>query len=169
MKPENGETVLELLLSEAQVGEGSRSGQPSVAVGTVRGFDAAGAPLITLPGSSPDGGGLAGQSIVYLNRQHVGRQVVVAFEHGDVRRPIIMGLLQQAGYAPSTGARQAEGVEADLDGETLVLSAKREIVLRCGRSSITLTRAGKVLIKGAYVLSRSSGVNRIKGASVQIN
>ena len=30
-------------------------------------------------------------------------------------------------------------------------------------------RAGKVLIRGAYLLSRSSGVNRIKGGSVQIN
>jgi hypothetical protein len=34
---------------------------------------------------------------------------------------------------------------------------------------LTLTHAGKVLIRGAYVLSRSSGVNRIKGGSVQIN
>ncbi|MEP7119602.1 MAG: hypothetical protein ABJE95_01785, partial [Byssovorax sp.] len=36
-------------------------------------------------------------------------------------------------------------------------------------SSITLTRAGKILIRGAYVLTRSSGVNRIQGGSVQIN
>ena len=28
---------------------------------------------------------------------------------------------------------------------------------------------GKVLIRGTYLLSRSSGVNRIKGGSVQIN
>ena len=31
------------------------------------------------------------------------------------------------------------------------------------------TKAGKVILGGAYVLSRSSGVNRIKGGSVQIN
>lgn len=59
--------------------------------------------------------------------------------------------------------------ELESDGERLVLTAEREIVLRCGRASLTLTRAGKVLIRGAYVLSRSSGVNRIKGGSVQIN
>ena len=35
--------------------------------------------------------------------------------------------------------------------------------------NIMLTRAGKVLIRGAYLLSRSSGANRIKGGSVQIN
>ena len=62
------------------------------------------------------------------------------------------------------GARLAE-----LDGERLVLSAKQEIVLQCGRASITLTRAGKVLIRGSYLSSRSSGVHRIKGASVDIN
>jgi hypothetical protein len=47
--------------------------------------------------------------------------------------------------------------------------AGKEIVLRCGDASITLTRAGKILIKGAYVLSRSSGVNRIQGGAVEIN
>ena len=33
----------------------------------------------------------------------------------------------------------------------------------------SLTKAGKVLIHGAYVSNRSSGVMRIKGGSVQIN
>jgi hypothetical protein len=32
-----------------------------------------------------------------------------------------------------------------------------------------LTRAGKVVIKGRYVVSRSSGDNKVKGASVEIN
>ena len=50
-----------------------------------------------------------------------------------------------------------------------MLTAEHEIVLRCGKASLTLTRAGKVLIRGTYLLSRSSGVNRIKGGSVQIN
>ena len=51
----------------------------------------------------------------------------------------------------------------------LVLSAEQEIVLHCGDASVTLTKAGKIILRGAYLLSRSSGVNRIKGASVQIN
>ena len=40
---------------------------------------------------------------------------------------------------------------------------------RSPEASITLTRAGKVLIQGSYVSSRSTGVNRIKGGSVQLN
>jgi hypothetical protein len=60
-------------------------------------------------------------------------------------------------------------LEVKLDGQSVILEAEQELVLRCGKSSITLTRAGKVLMRGAYLLSRSSGVNRIKGGSVQIN
>ena len=57
----------------------------------------------------------------------------------------------------------------ELNGRRLEFNADEELVLRCGKSSITLTQAGKVLIRGEYLLSRSSGVNRIKGGSVQIN
>jgi hypothetical protein len=60
-------------------------------------------------------------------------------------------------------------VEVNSDGEQFVIRAKARLVLRCGKASITLTRAGKVLIKGAYVSSRASGVNRVKGGSVQLN
>jgi hypothetical protein len=59
--------------------------------------------------------------------------------------------------------------DVKIDGRRVTFEAKEEIVLRCGKASITLTRAGKVLIRGAYLLNRSSGVNRIKGGSVQIN
>jgi hypothetical protein len=70
---------------------------------------------------------------------------------------------------PGGGAGLAGRLSVSGDGEHLELTAEREIVLRCGQASITLTRAGKVLIRGAYVLTRSSGVNRIQGGSVEIN
>jgi uncharacterized protein (DUF2345 family) len=57
----------------------------------------------------------------------------------------------------------------DADDERLVVTAKRQLVLRCGEASITLTRDGKVLVRGRYVSNRSTGVMRIKGGSVQIN
>jgi uncharacterized protein (DUF2345 family) len=60
-------------------------------------------------------------------------------------------------------------VEIEADDRRLVASAKEQIILKCGKASITLTAAGKVLIQGAYVSHRSSGVMRIKGGSVQIN
>ena len=60
-------------------------------------------------------------------------------------------------------------LEVDSDGQRITVSAREQLVLRCGEASITLTKAGKVLIEGTYVSSRSSGVNRIKGGSVQLN
>ncbi len=58
---------------------------------------------------------------------------------------------------------------ANVDGERVVLEGREEVVLKCGEASITLTRAGKILIRGKYLLNRSSGVNRILGGSVQVN
>jgi hypothetical protein len=87
---------------------------------------------------------------------------------------MILGLIQHPERVQSTSSERIRSetqspLEAEVDGERLVFTAKKEIVLRCGKASITLTRSGKVLIRGAYLLSRSSGVNRIKGGSVQIN
>lgn len=53
--------------------------------------------------------------------------------------------------------------------DELVLTAAKQLTIRCGESSITLTAAGKIIIRGKYIVSRSSGVQRIKGGSVQIN
>ncbi|HED33662.1 MAG TPA: hypothetical protein ENJ08_05500, partial [Gammaproteobacteria bacterium] len=59
--------------------------------------------------------------------------------------------------------------DAYVDGQRVVLEGREEIVLKCGEASITLTKAGKILIRGKYLLNRSTGVNRIMGGSVQVN
>jgi hypothetical protein len=59
-------------------------------------------------------------------------------------------------------------VDAGVEDE-FVLTAAKQLTLRCGESSITLTAAGKIILRGKYIVSRSSGVQRIKGGSVQIN
>lgn len=56
-----------------------------------------------------------------------------------------------------------------VDGKRVVIEGHEEITLSCGEASITLTKAGKILIRGTYLQSRSSGVNRILGGSVQVN
>ena len=131
------------------------------------GFDLQDQPLLAevpgLPGEV-----VAARSTVPLLRAQVGARVVVLFERGDVRRPIVVGVLQDQAVREAAAAPQP-AVSVEADDQRLLFSAEREIVLRCGDASITLTRAGKVLIKGAYILSRSSGYNRIKGAAVDIN
>ena len=133
----------------------------SVVVGTLVELDVVGGARVTWPGR--EGEPCPARSAVALDTSAAGREVVLAFEDGDWKRPLVLGLLLRPGRPEPKPAR------AEVDGETVVLTGRREIVLRCGRASITLTRAGKILLRGAYVSSRSSGVNRIKGGSVQIN
>jgi hypothetical protein len=63
----------------------------------------------------------------------------------------------------------AEGKEVFVDGDRLVLDAKREIVLRCGESELILRSDGKVVVKGRDVMSRAARSNSIRGANVKIN
>ena len=107
------------------------------------------------------------RSTVDLHGPHIGQPLVLMFEEGDPARPIVMGVVRQAAGWPL--ADPPAQVEIDADGQRLIVSAKEQMVLRCGKASITLTKAGKVLLEGSYVLSRSTGVNRVKGGSVQLN
>ena len=137
-----------------------------VVTGTLIGFADAGRTPLVSHARQADSGALAAATIVDLHGAHIGRKVILQFADGDVRRPIVMGLLRD-GQGPA--ALQPGQVEVDVDGERMIVSAKQQLVLKCGKASITLTKAGKVLIEGAYVSSRSAGMNRIKGGSVQIN
>ena len=89
--------------------------------------------------------------------------MVLAFESGRLDRPIVIGLLQNSPFEEETHS------ETGLRKERISLEADREVVIRCGAASITLTESGKVLIKGDYVSSRATGTHRIRGGSVQIN
>lgn len=118
-----------------------------------------------------------------LTKKQIGRQVALLFANGNPETPVIMGLIHSPlqdmleSYSTSQQTTNSE-VElqpektvdnVEVDGERIVLKGKKEIVLKCGEASITLTRSGKVLIRGKYLLNRSSGVNRIMGGSVQVN
>jgi hypothetical protein len=139
---------------------------PFPVVGVFHGFDLDDSPLIILPSVLP-GEILTARTAVPLERDQVDAEVVVICEEGDPHRPIVMGVLERRSGVGSPA--KAKGTMIVADDERYIISAKREIVLRCGDSSITLTRAGKVIIKGNYILSRATGYNKIKGAAVDIN
>jgi hypothetical protein len=138
-----------------------------VVVGTLVALADNGAtPLVTYAGQ-PGTAALAARTTVDLHGPHIGRDAVLMFEAGDPARPIIVGCLRHAG---DRSLPELPGqVEVDTDGERLVISAKQGLVLRCGKASVTLSPEGKIAIRGTHVVSHASGVNRIKGGSVQLN
>ena len=50
-----------------------------------------------------------------------------------------------------------------------MIEAEEEMILCCGKSSITLKKNGKIILRGTDLVSRSSGGNKIRGATVKIN
>ena len=161
-----GSVLDEVLNLEPSVRPAASEVGSGAVVGRLVGFSADGQPLVEVSGG-PSTTSLAARSTVDVRPSDVGRNVVLLFEAGDATKPLLVGVLKDA--AADVKLQEEGGVEACVDDERVVITGQREIVLRCGEASITLTRAGKVLIRGAYVLTRSSGVNRIKGGSVQIN
>jgi hypothetical protein len=141
-------------------------------IGVFSGVSDIGSLLVDFPGN-PFGVPIPTVSSVVLHKAQAGRRAVLLFEQADPGKPILVSLLAPDPIDATTGdctATENDGPSQGSQGtERLVISAEREVVLRCGAASITLTQAGKVIIRGTYVLSRSSGVNKIKGGSVQIN
>lgn len=180
-------------LANAKPGTRSAGPTPSsgkeVVLGTLVDVDADGIAWVDYPGN-PDEAPLRALSTTPVGGESIGRQAALLFVEGDPRRPVLMGLVRTIldrrdsvamGDADASNkaqsARAEESIEIGtdrvedlfIDGRRVQIEADHEIVLKCGKSSITLTRSGKILIRGSYLLSRSSGVNRIKGGSVQIN
>jgi len=104
---------------------------------------------------------------VEIDEGHSGSDVLVVFDGGDEYKPIVTGIVKQLIKTKDLNLQSISVKKGN--EETLFFEADKEIVFKCGKSSITLTKSGKVLIRGAYLLSRSSGVNRIKGGSVHLN
>ena len=127
-------------------------------------------------------------STVALKQNQIGRQVAMLFAEGNPEKPVIVGLIHSALHEmienfeitpaeveksedndKQENAEIGKNNDVYLDGKRVVLEGKEEVVFKCGEASITLTKAGKILIRGKYLLNRSAGVNRIMGGSVQIN
>lgn len=131
--------------------------------------------LVDVPSRGPNSP-LFAWSIVPVEAEDVGREVVMGLEGGDPPRPVILGFVWNPGASkpgrgkPSRRSRKAvKNLTVESGSDRLVISSDQELELRCGEASIILTREGKVLIRGTYLSSQSSGVNRVKGGSVHLN
>ena len=121
-----------------------------------------GVPIVEFDGVAS--GRIPARSITPIAPADRDRSALLVFERNNPSLPIIIGLLQQVCSEKGETTK-----ELHVDGERVVIEAKREVSLRCGKSSITLRADGKIVIRGMSLLSRASGVNKIKGAAVEIN
>jgi hypothetical protein len=157
-----------------------------IILGQLKELDGHGNPLVDYD-CNPDDAPQVAVSTLPVTRQQLGRQVALLFASGDLRKPVIMGFIHNPldellenfsaldnsqGNAIVDERRSEDSAHPEtvkVDGRRVVIEGHEEIVFRCGESSITLTKAGKIVIRGKYLLSRASGVNRILGGSVQVN
>ncbi|MCX4241407.1 DUF6484 domain-containing protein [Paraliomyxa miuraensis] len=109
-----------------------------------------------------DGQPIRARATVAVAPQDVGGQAMVTFLEGDPSQPVITGLFVEPKAPPRRRHLQLRADELDLQ-------AASKITLQCGKASITLHRDGKVVVRGTHVLSRATGVNRIRGGSVELN
>lgn len=161
-------------------------------VGEFLGLDGLGRPKVRLT-DYPGVVTFAQVSIIPLDGIDQGREVALMLAQGSSMELVLIGLVHrpnqlvlekviaatQNTLPDSSGDQQVfdlalpqvehSPLGASIDGERILLDAKEEIVLRCGESSITLSKNGKISIRGKYILNRATGVNRILGGSVQVN
>ncbi|QDF01403.1 hypothetical protein BHS05_25210 [Myxococcus xanthus] len=101
-------------------------------------------------------------------------EVLLAFADGVPTQPVVLTLLEPRADAPLTEALLAQPLslvpsEARVDGERVVISGRKEVVLECGKASLTLRRDGTVVLRGLNLVSEAEEVHRIRGRKVRIN
>lgn len=174
-EPDGNADIMQAVLAKpSHIGKPSlttESRMNGVVIGTLSSIKENGQVMVHYPGI-PGDEPVSAITTEELSADNIDNDIALGFVNGNPVKPVILGLIQKTTNVSELTFKPENDeqiVDVKLDGEKLTLSAEKEIVLKCGKSSITLTRAGKVIVKGAYISHHSSGVNRIKGGSVQIN
>jgi len=137
-----------------------------IVIGLFVGIDKSGGALVAFA-DNPKVTAMRARSTIEISGSDIGKEIALLFENGDLQRPLIIGFIKHPENDRNKENEQA--LNSLIKNDEIVLTAKKNLTFICGKSSITLTKSGKILIRGSYVLSRSSGVNKIKGGTVQIN
>lgn len=140
--------------------DGSAAAPQGVVIGEVLSVDADGRVWLRLPWPGRERI-CASCSLCEPSALSLGARVAVLFQEQNADLAVVVGPI--VAEPPDRSNSLAD------KPDTIVLEAGRQVTLRCGKASIQLLADGSVLIRGAYVLSRASGTNRIRGGNVQIN
>ena len=152
-------------ISALPVGENKSHIAPhraSVVLGRIVALTPDNGPMVQFE-DNPEGVARLALHSIEIKAEHVGRQVTLQFVDGDETQPVIAGILWDGQASTSTT------VDVSVDNDRMTLSAKQEIVLKCGKASITLKKNGTIVLRGTNLESRASGVNKLRGRAIQIN
>lgn len=107
---------------------------------------------------------LSGEEMARLRCCQRGAPILLVFDDGILTAPIVVGCVEDR--LPSLKPRRRDVV---IDGAEVAIDGQEQVVLRCGKSSISLSKSGKIILKGIDLVSRAIRGNRIRGGTVKIN
>jgi hypothetical protein len=138
--------------------DGVRDKIDGVVIGAFLGFGEE-SPLVVFPGN-PEETALPARSLCELTSDMIGSEVALLFQEGDPRKPLIVGRIVKPGASAPQVLR---------DGESVKITARERIELRCGKATIIMDKDGRITIRGAHIVSHASGAQRIRGGSINLN
>jgi hypothetical protein len=107
---------------------------------------------------------LSGEEMSRLRYYQRGAPLLLIFDDGILTAPIVVGFVDDR--LPSLKSQRRDVV---IDGAEVAIEGQEQVVLRCGKSSISLNKSGKIILKGIDLVSRAIRGNRIRGGTVKIN
>lgn len=109
-------------------------------------------------------------SCVKLSLQQLGSKVVLVIAENE-SMPVITGVIESepVQIVRDTSVQSLSENVIKVDGKIIRLKAEESISIECGKTKITLTKEGKISLKGKYILSRAKKTNRIQGGQVGLN
>jgi hypothetical protein len=131
-------------------------------IATLVEFEDDGSPVVAIADAEYD---YVAQSLCTPATLSIGCQCAIMFHAGNPENPVIIGVLQQ----PVIVLGASESLSVNQDPDRIDIQSESEINLHCGKAHLRMTSEGLVEIRGRKVVSHSTGLNRIRGASVKLN
>src|SRR6267143_5110080 len=98
---------------------------PSAVVGVLTALNVDGLPVVDYP-DNPAGEALVARTTVSLSENQIGCEVVLVFAGGNPDLPIIIGVMKS-----NTQSSDADD-EHVMEGDRLIITAARELLIECG-------------------------------------
>ena len=131
-------------------------------IGSICEINANGLPVVTVPSVIDRA---VAQTVCDISKLKIGDQCALMFQSGAPNSPVILGVLQQ----PVITLGSPDPISFEQSDDKIEIRSESEINLHCGEAHFRMTAGGLIEMRGSKVVSHSTGLNRIRGASVKLN